>query len=245
MPLISGLGWRKFLAFDTRIRCVTNALRAQAENNVEDCRDNPALLAELFRRCRAALDGAADGVNGGLGSLPGAKNQGRPVPPFVYEEEPTDEWRTFGLMAEFNPGQAIRLDCDCISPVWAAFGFLRWGGKVPMGVGISQPRTRPCRCKPSTCKGRTCTDDGPICDSCGYGMAHAYTTIRPAALPSGARRTLAPLLVPMTGRHEGISVLDGSVLSGMGRPRDTFYGSGETAVKWLRADDLREDEDSG
>lgn len=169
MPILSGNGWRKFLTQDTRIKCVTNSLRSQAENNVTDCRDNPALQAELFVRCRAALAGAQEGVNGGLGALPGAKNQGKPVAPFAYREEPTDEWRTFAMMAEDNAGQTIWLDCDCISPVWACFFWLRWGGQVPVGVGISQPKTRACRCRVEgvQCKGRVCTPEGPVYGTCG------------------------------------------------------------------------------
>lgn len=237
MPILSGNGWRKFVTMDTSIGQVTNLLRAQAENNVVDCRQNPALKAELYKRCRAALMGAKDGINGGLGALPDAKNQGRPVAPFRYVEEPTDEWRTWGLLAETAPSQTINLDCDCISPVWACFFYLRWDeGFVPVGLGISQPKTRPCRCKPRECKGVRCTDEGPICESCGYGMAHAYTVIDTERLPRSARQTLGGLMIPMSGKYRGIGVLDGSVLAGMGKPRDDFYGSGETSLKWLRED---------
>lgn len=235
MPILSGNGWRKFVTMDTSIGQVTNLLRAQAENNVGDCRQNPALQAELYKRCRAAMSGAREGINGGLGALPDAKNQGRPVAPFQYVEEPTDEWKSWGLLAETSPLQTIHLDCDCVSPVWACFFYLRWDGQVPVGVGISQPKTRPCRC--TRCSGKDCTDEGPICESCGYGMAHAYTVVRDDALPRDARRTLGGMLIPMSGKYRGVSVLDGSVLAGMHKPRDDFYGSGETSLKWLREDD--------
>ena len=234
MPIISGVGWRKFLSQDATIGQTTNTLRSQAENNVDECRLNPALDAELFRRCRAAIEGAREGINGGLGALPGIKNQGKLVAPWEYREEPTDEWRTFGLMAETFPGQTIIADCDCLSPAWCAFFWRRWKGKVRTGVGISQPKTRPCRCKPRQCKGRICTPEGPICATCGYGMAHAFTPLRTDDLPREARETLGPLLVPMGGRYRGISVADGSVWAGMGKPRPDFYGSGETAIRWLR-----------
>jgi hypothetical protein len=243
MPILSGSGWRKFISQDATIRQTTNSLRSQAENNVDECRLNPPLKRELFSRCAAAIQGARRGINGGLGALPGGvRNQGRLVAPWEYREEPTDEWRTFGLMAETFPGQSIIADCDCLSPAWAAFFELRWNprdnaesqGRVRTGVGISQPKTRPCRCKPRECKGRICTPEGPICESCGYGMAHAYTVLRMADLCPDARDTLGPLLVPMDGRYRGISVADGSVWAGMGKPRPDFYGSGETALKWLR-----------
>lgn len=239
MPILSGAGWRKFLTMDTSIPQVTNLLRAQAENNVLDCAENPALDRELVTRCRAALEGARDGVNGGLGALPGAKDRGRPVAPFEYREEPTDEWRTFGMLAEMFPLQAMILDCDCVSPIWAAFFWRRWAGRVGVGVGISQPKTRPCRCRAegAACKGVRCTPAGPVCETCGYGMAHAYTVLRLDDLPALARRTLAPLLVPMTGVYNGAAVFDGSVHAGMGRPKDDFYGSGETSLKWLRRED--------
>ncbi len=240
MPVLSGAGWRKFLTQDTSIPCVTNSLRAQAENNVTDCRDNPALQAELYTRCRAAIQGLRDGTNASLGALPGVKNVGKPVAPYEYREEPLDEWKTFALLAETFPGQTIIADCDCLSPAWAAFFWLRWQKQVPVGVGISQPKTRPCRCRQQGkhCKGILCTKEGPVCASCGYGMAHAYTILGMEALPDGARSVLGPHLIPMTGKHDGVGVWDGSVFAGMPRPRDDgFYGSGETSLKWLRREE--------
>lgn len=258
MPIFAGSGWRKFGSQDTAIPQVTNLLRAQVENNRLDCEQNPALQVELYARCQAALKGATEGVNGGLGALPGFTNGGKPVEPFHYEEEPTDEWKTFRMLAEEVPGRTIRLDCDCISPVWAAFFWFRWKGAVPVGVGISQPKVRPCRCKAagSRCQGIRCTPEGPICESCGYGMAHAYTILRAdpftkaranrlgvglEGIPREALDLLRQQLIPMGGKYRGTMVLDGSVLAGMPKPRDDFYGSGETALKWLRNPD---DEDS-
>jgi hypothetical protein len=234
MPILSGVGWRKFLSQDATIGQTTNVLRAMGENNVEECQLNPALQRELFARCQAALEGLREGTNGGLGALSGVRNQGKPVPPFEYREEPLDEWKTVGLLAETFPGQAWILDCDCVSPAWCAFYRLRWNGKVRTGLGISQPKTRPCRCRPGDCHGVHCTDEGPICDTCGYGMAHAYSLLAWDDLPREAQKTLEPLVVPMTGDYKGLVVGDGSVWAGMGKPRPSFYGSGETAVRMLR-----------
>jgi len=236
MPVLSGSGWRKFLEQDATIGQVTNTLRSVAENNVDECRKNPALKRELYQRCRSALEGAKDGINGGLGALPGVKNQGRSVAPFEYREEPTDEWRTWGLLAETFPGQAIIADCDCLSPAWACFFFLRWAGKVPVGLGISQPKTRPCRCRSEgkSCDARICVGDSILCARCGYGMAHAYTVLVPAALPAEAKSTIGAMLVPMGGEYEGLSVWDGSEKAGMAEPNASFYGSGETAIRILR-----------
>jgi hypothetical protein len=236
MPIVAGVGWRKFIEQDATIGQVTNTLRSMAENNVDECQKNPALRSELFTRCRAAIRGGREGINGGLGSLPGFKNQGRPVAPFEYREEPLDEWKTWGLLAETFPGQAAIADCDCLSPAWAAFFWLRWNGDVPTGIGISQPKTRPCRCRHEgrKCNGIRCTDDGPVCETCGYGMAHAYTVLGAKQLPKEAFDTLGVLLVPMHGDYKGLLVPDGSVWAGMGKPRDDFYGSGETSIKLLR-----------
>ena len=259
MPLVSGLGWRKFITWDTTIGCVTRQLRSVAENNIEECRKNPALQEELFTRCRSAIAGALQGTNSGLGALPGATNQGQPVAPFRYEEEPLDEWKDWALLAETSPGQTIHLDCDCVSPVWAAFFRLRWaqpnragriwlprqadGVALPIAIGISQPKTRPCRCRAENtkCVGVTCTPEGPRCDSCGYGMAHAYTVLEIDKIPPQALDTLRPLLVPMEGKYRGKAVVDGSVWAGMQKPRGSFYGSGETAIKPLR-DEADDDE---
>jgi hypothetical protein len=254
MPILARLGWTRFVEFDTTIRAVTNLLRAVAENNVTDCQVNPRLQAELFARCRCALQGATAGSNGGLGALPGTgqtkavpapdKPEGKKdvwvpaVPPFVYEEEPLDTWNDFCLMAERKPGQTIRLDCDCISPVWAAFLWLRFDGTVPVGVGISQPKTRQCctrRGPTNSCRGRVCTDAGVFCRTCGYGMAHAFTVVRIPDLPDDS--ALRRILVRMNSAPD-VGVLDGSVLAGMGAPRADFYGSGESALKWLRSEDL-------
>ncbi len=239
MPILTGLGWRKFFSIDLAIPEVTNLLRAQLENTVLECERSAALGDDLYLRCINALRGASSGTNGGLGALPGASNQGRPVAPFVYEEEPQDEWRTFGVMAEGRVGQSIYADCDCLAPAWGGFLWRRWKGSVPVGVGISQPKTRPCRCRAEKgkCSGVTCTDHGPVCDTCGYGMAHAYTVVREKEVPRDAT-LLSGLLVPMSGQYSGIAVLDGSVLGGMQKPRASFYGAGETSLKWLRGDEM-------
>ena len=246
MPIFTGNGYRQFVSFSAPIRRVTNHLRAFLENGVEELQENEALYAELSLRCLAALVGARDDVNGGLGALPDKRNGNALVAPFIYEEEPTDEWRDLSALLEGRRGQSVYADCDCLSPMWGAWFYVRGlgllrklgadrAGLQRVGVGISQPKTRPCACVRSTCKGRLCKPGGvPQCRACGYGMAHAYTVLDGRNLPLLLQR----FVVPMSGAYgaRGLVVFDGSVLGGMGRPRPDFYGSGETAVRFLRDD---------
>ncbi len=157
MPIIEPAPcYRRFVSFDTSIRGTCELVAAMARINVIDCEANPRLFADLNRRCRAVLQGMKDG---GPGIPPGWK-----VAALEYEDEPVDKWASFSVMAERNPKQTIRADCDCLSPLWAAFFKLHG---IPSGIGISQPRQRKC------CKGPQCRD-GRLC---GHGMAHAYTLI--------------------------------------------------------------------
>lgn len=148
--------YRRFAEFDTSIRGVAHLLSSFAVINVLDCRDSPRLKAELFRRCDAALAGVRHGT---LGIMPGTT-----AAPFEYEDEPIDKWAAFSVLAERNPKQTIRADCDCFSPMWAAYFHLRG---IRAGTAVSQPRVRSC-CRGPACKrGRLC----------GHGMAHAYTLV--------------------------------------------------------------------
>lgn len=257
MPVLSGLGHNTFIEFDTSIEGVTACLRGRAEVNLIDCRSNPRLNDELFARCRAALDGLRFGKNGGRGALAHVTSVSRPVAPFVYQEEPLDTWQTFGIMAERAVGQSIVLDCDCVSPVWAAFFWRRLAERLPVGLGVSQPKTRVCcHDAASPCKGAGCAVTpaaGKTCRRCGYGMAHAFTVV---GYVPGMPDLLRRLLVPMPGEYVAeirdergrrrlwrgrAGAFDGSVFAGMPAPRPSFYGSGESAVAWLRPDLRLED----
>ena len=218
MPIIAPQPcWRRFLEFDTTIVGTTILLRALAEQNVEDLRHNPRLLADLNVRCRSALRGA---LAGNLGALPGRKS----TPPLKYAEEPIDTWQSYAVMAEQFAGQTIVADCDCLSPLWAAFFFVPCGIRG-VGLGISQPKTRPC----------SADERGRVC---GHGMAHAYTVLdlRDPRVPAG----LARLCVRSPRLPSWVGVFDGSSLAGMGKPKDEFYGSGEHAIKWLRDEEERD-----
>src|SRR5512135_317833 len=127
MPRLTSLGRTEFVEFDTSIAGVTACLLGRVEINVVDATHNPRLKDELYARCRAALDGITTGANGGRGALRGVTNVGAAVAPYTYAEEPLDTWQAFNIMAERAPGQSIVLDCDCVSPVWAAFYWLRLG----------------------------------------------------------------------------------------------------------------------
>src|SRR5262249_60322415 len=106
------------------------------------------------------------GLRGALGPLASSGRPPRP-PPFKYVEEPIDKWQAFSVMAEQSPGQTILADCDCLSPMWAAFFYL---AGLSAGLGISQPKTRPCK-------------TGEESLVCGQGMAHAYTVLGLDAIP--------------------------------------------------------------
>jgi hypothetical protein len=230
MPILApGPCWTRFVEFATTIKGTTLLLRGMAQINVEDCRNNPALRRDLDVRCRAALLGPRDGLNGGLGALPGPAGKPGP-PPFRYVEEPVDKWQAFSVMAEQSPGQTILADCDCLSPMWAAFFYL---AGLRAGLGISQPKTRPCKSGES----------GLVC---GHGMAHAYTVLALDSVPA-RHGWLRALCIPMSptardarGRPlalEPLGAFDGSTMAGMPPPRDPgFYGSGESAVCWLHED---------
>ncbi len=166
MPIIDGLastrggqgpGYRRFVEFNAPIEAVVWWLLAMAMTNVLECEASPRLKAELLRRGDAALAGAK---KGDAGILPGTK-----IAPLEYRLEPVDIWRSFAAMAEFFPGQTIIGDCDCFSPLWAA--YFRFRGCPRVGLEISQPKLRPC------CTGPEC---GPY-KLCGHGMAHAYTVV--------------------------------------------------------------------
>lgn len=224
--------WTRFVEFNTNIAGTCALLRGMAEVNVEDIRDNPKLRADLDMRLRAALIGTQSGDNAGLGALPKSKE-----PPLRYKEEPVDMWQAYSVLAENAPGQTIVADCDCLSPTWA--GWFWDVVHLPfVGIGISQPKTRPC-CEGSRCSTRARKK------ICGHGMAHAFTVIGaldardPKSgelyVPAGLRK----LLVPYNGRPE-VGVFDGSAFAGMPSPRDGFYGSGESAIRWLRDEEESE-----
>jgi hypothetical protein len=176
--------------------------------------------------------------------------EGRRVPPFEYVDEPDpDLWRALSAAAEHFPGQCWLGDCDCLSAWLGAFFFLRMTENV--GIGISQPKT--CACVKG-CKGDACA-------MCGYGMAHEYTVLCDSGLPdwfvalchevdpSVVLRDKIPGRTPDRIRRairDGAPVLafDASVYCGMGSqieggrlvmypPPPSFYGSGESAFRWI------------
>ena len=222
MPIIAGRCWSRFLEFNAPISTVTIILRGLAEGSAEECRVNPKLLADLNVRCRAALKGMKDG---GLGTLPG-----RRVAPFKYVEEPVDKWQLYSALAEHFAEQMLVADCDCLSILWA--GFFKLACNLDrVGVGISQPKTRPC------CKGNECSVGDSNASApgsgrvCGHGMAHAYNVLG-GEMPNWLRR----MCVPYGGDEQGLYVFDASVKAGMSRPSNGFYGSGEHDLRWLRDD---------
>jgi hypothetical protein len=116
------------------------------------------------------------------------------------------------------------LDCDCGSPLWAAYWYFKG---LRSGIGVTQPKTR---------KGCRPTAGGPLC---GYGMAHEYTLLDASSVWPW------PELARLPGVHlddRGVGVFDGSVLGAMGEPDATgptlngpprsFYGSGEFHHLW-------------
>lgn len=200
MPIVEvHPGYRRFVEFDARIAGVASGGRWMLELAVEACQQHPALRDELFRRCRALLQGIRQDFR-----LPGQKAFGvlpsepprpdanvrdpaereraharavaawerRRVPPLAYVDEPDDLWRALSAAAEHFVGQTWTGDCDCLSAWVGAFIFCRMTENV--GIGVSQPKTRNCR--------KSCT--GGACEQCGYGMAHEFTMICDTCLPS-------------------------------------------------------------
>lgn len=170
---------RVFLSASMSIEDVVDFAMSLARTNVRACRRNPKLKAELFRRCKTALEGYARGSFGvlpGTGvtvpvlSLSGEPERGldgkaktrkvAPVDAIRYEDEPHDVWRDLSSIAETANGQPWRLDCDCGSPVWACY-FHLLGFRA--GIGVSQPKTRP--------------GMAPGTPGSGGGMAHEYTIL--------------------------------------------------------------------
>lgn len=233
---------RVFLSASMAIEDVVDFAMSLTRTNVRACRRNPKLKAELFRRCKAALEGYARGTFGvlpGTGievpvlSLSGGPEKGAdgkpkmkriaPVDAIRYEDEPHDVWRDLGSVAETANGQPWRVDCDCASPIWACYWHLL-GFRA--GIGVSQPKTKP---------GMV-----PGSPGSGGGMAHEYTLLDAtpvwpweglAELP-GVHLGIAATSHPDAettirygdGRLSGPSlpeargVFDGSVLGAMGFP---------------------------
>jgi hypothetical protein len=148
-----------------------------------------------------------------------------PIPPFRYADEPSDIWQAYSVAAEDRPGQTMDLDCDCLSPTWAAYFYLS-GLADRVGIGVSQPNTvEPCPAGKNLC---------------GKGMAHEYTI-----LGFGSDGPPAGLLrLPGVWDLGDLVVFDGSVLGGMGEdppptgpsrrgPTKAFYGAGESAHVWI------------
>jgi len=251
MPQLERMGGchRVFAEFSASIEDVAEGGLWYTRIAIRAARRNPKLMAELFRRCDAALIGYARGT---FGTLPGTgitvpvmgldgrqetDREGKPrtrwIPPvdaIRYEDEPHDKWRDLTAIAETANGQPWRLDCDCGSPIWAAYWHLR-GARS--GIGVTQPKTRK-NCNPKVGGG-----------VCGYGMAHEYTIIDLSDIWPW------PALARLPGVHvdgRGVGVFDGSVLGAMGEenatgpslngPPASFYAgsNGETAHVWLPPD---------
>jgi hypothetical protein len=200
-----------FVEFDTSIEGVARGGAWIAWINVNDCKRNPKLRAEVLRRCDAALLGA---LAGNFGALPGTgivkqkdqrtidaleRQRGRaltsdeqktwipPVRPLVYATEPTDRWSSASALCERSPGQTIYADCDCLSPLWACYWYFRGANRV--GIGVSQPMTRN-------------TEDGVR----GFGTAHEYTMLD---LPEATQQLRA--LPGVFLDAAGVGVFDASV----------------------------------
>lgn len=218
--------WTRYLEFDASIEGANWFLLAMAMCSYLDVKRNPKLLADLEMRCRSALAGLKEG---NLGIMPD-----RTVPPFRYTDEPMDTWSAYSVLAERFPDQTIAADCDCLGPAWCAFWKTRTGRGAPrrVGVGVTQPKTRPC------CNGKHCDTK----KMCGHGMAHLYDVIQmpagfvPASDLMGSlvkSDSLEDWLETNGEDSQDVYVWDGSVAGGMNRPKGNFYGSGETSILWM------------